>query len=116
MNIRTISNASLGACLCVMAQLSTPVAVAAEIGNPGEGLTYARQACASCHAVAAGKHDSPNAKATSFQRVAESPGFTRTALTVFFRTPHPNMPNLVITGDDADNVIAYILSLKKPTN
>ena len=36
----------------------------------------------------------------------------RRALIVFFRTPHKNMPNLVIQGDEADDIIAYILSLK----
>jgi hypothetical protein len=31
---------------------------------------------------------------------------------VFLRTPHRNMPNLVISDSDRDNVIAYILSLR----
>jgi hypothetical protein len=34
-------------------------------------------------------------------------------LRVWFQTPHPTMPNLSIRGEEADNVIAYILSLKQ---
>jgi hypothetical protein len=35
-----------------------------------------------------------------------------TALTVWSRTSHPFMPNLIIEPDDMDDLIAYILSLK----
>jgi hypothetical protein len=38
---------------------------------------------------------------------------TSTALTVALQTSHRTMPNLVIKGDDAMNIIAYILSLKE---
>ena len=55
---------------------------------------------------------SPVDAATPFQVIANTGGMTRTALYVFFRTPHTTMPNLVVQGDDLDNVIAYILSLK----
>jgi hypothetical protein len=41
---------------------------------------------------------------------------TAMALTVWFRSSHPNipkrMPNLIIEDEDMDNVIAYILSLR----
>jgi len=35
-----------------------------------------------------------------------------TALTVWSRTSHPTMPNLVIAPEDMDDLIAYILSLR----
>jgi hypothetical protein len=38
---------------------------------------------------------------------------TELALNVFFRSPHPSMPNLILPAADARNVIAYILSLKR---
>jgi len=37
---------------------------------------------------------------------------TETALTVWLRTSHPTMPNIIVEPADMDNVIAYILSLK----
>ena len=83
------------------------------IGDVQEGQEFAKKVCSSCHAVIADQFMSPLAEATPFQKVANTPGMTRTALIVFFRTPHKNMPNLIISGAEADNVIAYILSLKR---
>ena len=36
-----------------------------------------------------------------------------TALTVWSRTTHPNMPNFIIDPKDMDDLIAYILSLRE---
>jgi hypothetical protein len=52
------------------------------------------------------------AAAPTFKSIANAPGMTATALTVFLRTPHRNMPNLIISGSDRGNVIEYILSLR----
>jgi hypothetical protein len=35
-----------------------------------------------------------------------------TALTVWSRSTHPTMPNLIIEQNDMDDLIGYILSLK----
>jgi hypothetical protein len=44
---------------------------------------------------------------------AAGPLFLALSLQVFLVTPHPTMPNLVLTDSEAADVIAYILSLKK---
>jgi len=75
------------------------------------GKAYATEICAQCHAVLANEDVSPNIEATPFQQVAETPGMTEMALSVFLQTPHINMPNLVLEQDDMRNVIAYIRSL-----
>jgi mono/diheme cytochrome c family protein len=82
------------------------------IGNPERGLIYAQANCAGCHAIGFEDLESPNPDSPSFKAVADTPGITRTALSVFLQTPHPTMPNLIVAGEDADNLIAYILSLK----
>lgn len=87
-------------------------AAAQELGDPQAGHAYAVQVCAECHAVEPNEHGSPVIEATSFEKVANTPGMTGTALTVWMNTSHPNMPNLVLPQADLDNVIAYILSLK----
>jgi hypothetical protein len=38
---------------------------------------------------------------------------TATALMVALRTSHQSMPNIIVHGRDAENIIAYILSLKR---
>jgi hypothetical protein len=45
--------------------------------------------------------------------VANTTGMTATALAVWLTTSHPTMPNMVLDPQDRDNVIAYIISLKK---
>jgi|ABSO01.1.fsa_nt_gi mono/diheme cytochrome c family protein len=82
------------------------------IGSPQRGIAYAQANCAGCHAILYEDTDSPNPDSPSFKSIADTPGITRTAISVFLQTPHPTMPNLVVTGEDADDIIAYILSLK----
>jgi mono/diheme cytochrome c family protein len=88
-------------------------AQAATLGDPKAGQEFAQTHCASCHSIEPDGNKSPVNEATPFQAVADTGGITRTALIVFFRSPHVTMPNLIVRGDDVDNVIAYILSLKK---
>ncbi len=84
-----------------------------DVGDPAKGYAFARLNCSTCHAIQRGRARSRVEEATPFQVFANTPGVTRTAMLVFLRTPHPTMPNLVVTGEDADNVIAYILSLQR---
>ena len=48
----------------------------------------------------------------TFQAVADDPAATGAALRAFLRTPHAAMPDLRLTSDQTDDVVAYILSLK----
>jgi mono/diheme cytochrome c family protein len=77
-----------------------------------QGAAFAHAACSQCHAVGRNQVRSPNRYAPSFRSVARAPGMTATALHVWFETPHPSMPNLILRGTDKENVFAYILSLK----
>jgi hypothetical protein len=56
---------------------------------------------------------SPNKQAPPFKAIADTPGMSVTALTVWSRTSHPTMPNFVIEPADMDDLIAYILSLRE---
>jgi len=92
--------------------LLAPTTNAQEQGDPVAGRAYAEKVCARCHAVARGDTYSPNPDATSFQTVANTPGMSVIALSVWLQTPHPTMPNLILKSDDLHNVITYIASLK----
>lgn len=76
------------------------------------GAAYAKQVCAACHAVLPGEQGSPLPQATPFQSVANTPGMTELALTVWLQSSHPTMPNIVLEPDDMQNVVAYIRSLE----
>jgi mono/diheme cytochrome c family protein len=77
------------------------------------GRAYAVQVCAACHAVLANEQISPSAEAPTFQSVADTPGMTEMALTVWLQSSHPTMPNIVLGQDDLRNVVAYIRSMEK---
>ena len=94
-------------------QAVTPIADAEDIGDAGKGLAYAQKVCAGCHNVLRTEAASPNRQAPPFKKIANTPGMTVTALTVWSRTTHPTMPNLVIDPNDMDDLIAYILSLRE---
>jgi mono/diheme cytochrome c family protein len=86
---------------------------AQQTGDPKAGLTFARQVCAQCHAVDKGTQASADGAAPRFEVIANVRGMTSTALVAALNTSHRKMPNLVLDPGDLDNVIAYILSLKR---
>jgi len=79
---------------------------------PGQGRRVAHADCAQCHGVDRNSYSS-NLAAPTFDDIANVPGMTSQALIVALRTPHRSMPNLVIKGRDAEDLVAYILSLKR---
>ena len=89
-------------------------------GDPASGRQIATAQCSSCHLVLpmlfpdrgetlhVDKDGPP-----SFQSIADMTSTTGLSLNVFFRSNHKNMPNLILSQAEADDIIAYILSLKK---
>ena len=102
--------------------LATQLPVSAEPlrGTPTSGRQIATVQCSSCHQVlprlfpdrndpsSADKDDPP-----SFQSIADLASTTGLSLNVFLHSNHRNMPNLILSPADSDDLIAYILSLKK---
>ena len=97
------------------ALLATAAVARAEDGDAAAGHAFARNACQPCHAVEA-EQRKPRMVVIgpAFRDVANTSGMTATAIRVFLRTSHPKMPNLILTPEEADDVIAYILSLRVP--
>jgi len=106
----------LSAILIALAVSLAPTALhAQQIGNAEEGRAYAKAHCGECHGVEAGSDDfSPNPDAPDFSAVANTPGMTERALVVWLQTSHPTMPNFILPPDVRDNLVAYIMTLKKP--
>ena len=81
-------------------------------GDPAAGRQTATKLCSSCHQVLPiflpDKADAP-----SFQSIADLPSTTGISLYVFLHSNHRNMPNLILSSAEANDLIAYILSLKK---
>lgn len=69
-----------------------------------DGATIARDVCAPCHMEAKA------GPAPSFAAIARMPSTTRTAITVFLKTPHAPMPNIMLSEDEIDALADFILS------
>ena len=90
-----------------------PLASAQQLGDAKAGLAYAEGVCAECHAVKKGERVSPHERVPAFEVVANTRGMTEMALRVWFQSPHPSMPNLMLTEKLSDDLVAYITSLKQ---
>jgi mono/diheme cytochrome c family protein len=88
-------------------------AVAQDAGDATRGRNVAQRLCISCHAIDADMARRPLPGVASFKTIANTPGMTALALSVWLRTPHRNMPNLVLEPRDRDDVIAYIVSQRE---
>jgi len=87
-------------------------AAAQSPGDAGRGARLAVRVCAQCHAVGRGSARSPDPMAPRFSAVAATPGMTEMALRVWLLSAHPTMPNFVLTKDETDDIVAYIMGLK----
>lgn len=95
------------------ALLAGPAVLAqSESGDPIAGEKLAREVCVACHEVEKGRHGISLEGAPAFQDVADDPSVTSLALRVFLRSPHEAMPDLILSGVETEDVIAYILSMK----
>ena len=99
--------------LISVALVTATHASATQARDTSPGFAYAKQVCSECHAVRRGERVSPHERAPAFQVVADAPGMSEMALQVWFQSPHPSMPNLLIKAQEGDDLVAYILSLKQ---
>ena len=93
---------------------SIMMAVTPASAQEGDGLVGHRLAtswCRGCHQIEG--HERGTFAGPNFSDIANLPSTTPLALKVFLRTSHQNMPNFVLTDRQADDIVAYILSLKE---
>jgi mono/diheme cytochrome c family protein len=76
------------------------------------GRALAEQWCSQCHAVSPNQPAGDPA-APDFADIAAEPSATAYALRVFLRTPHATMPNFILDAGDIDDIVGYIVSLRR---
>ena len=81
-------------------------------GNPSSGRQIVMTTCSSCHYTFATKRSKTEVP-PSFEDIANLASTTALSLKVFLRSNHKRMPNLILTDAETDDVIAYILNLKR---
>jgi mono/diheme cytochrome c family protein len=85
---------------------------AQEIGDVAAGKRLAETWCSSCHVIAPSAHSGASTGVPTFAAVARMSSTTPLSLRAFLQTPHARMPDLHLSRDETDNLIAYILSLR----
>jgi mono/diheme cytochrome c family protein len=107
-----VQRATIVGWLLAVASLALPAPLLAQpAGDPVRGCQLAEGTCASCHRIDGKNLDAP----PGFAAVAAMPSTTALSLKVFLRSNHKEMPNLIISNPDTDDIVAYILSLKRPS-
>src|SRR5664279_1779457 len=102
-----IFHATVGACLTM------PQPVVAQMrGNADSGRAYAVTWCTECHSVEP-ETDGPQRIAPDFTAVAKSPSTSVLSLYAFLRSDHIRMPNVGLRPAEANDLVAYIMRLKR---
>jgi mono/diheme cytochrome c family protein len=80
--------------------------------NPQHGLELAKRWCGSCHLVSPDQRRA-SADVPPFATIAKSPSFNAKQLAYFLLEPHPKMPDLPLSRAAADDITAYIATLRQ---
>jgi mono/diheme cytochrome c family protein len=81
-------------------------------GDVAAGRALGLKWCSECHLVERGQSKPPSDAAPSWYAIAKDPATTEGGLHAFFATPHKQMPNIMLSRQETDDIVAYILSLK----
>ena len=82
-------------------------------GDPEEGHRLATAWCSNCHVVDPQAQSGTSTGAPTFSAIAQMKSVTPMGLSVFLQTPHWRMPDLHLSREEKDDLIAYILSLRR---
>lgn len=86
-------------------------AKAEDVGDPISGRRLATAWCSNCHTFP-GSQQATATGAPSFSAVAANSAITPLALRAFLQTPHERMPDLHLSNNETDDLIAFILSTR----
>jgi|ERR1035438_1582241 mono/diheme cytochrome c family protein len=97
-------------CVTLMTLACTQeVALAAD---PGNGSTLAERWCTGCHVVS-GDQKKGTDIAPSFASIAERSDFNVEKLASFLLEPHPKMPNMALSPEEAKDISVYIAEQRR---
>ena len=97
--------------IAVSATFTADAGRAALAADASNGMRVAERWCAACHVVTVAQRQA-NADAPPFEEIAKRPNFSEPGLVTFLLDPHAKMPNMNLTRIEADDIAAYIGSLR----
>ncbi len=84
----------------------------AQGGDPVKGRALAVEWCSRCHVVAPNQRPTDDVGVPSFMRIAADRKLSRRDMIDLITIPHLRMPPPVLTVEEAEHVVAYILWLR----
>ncbi len=94
------------------ALLATFSSALAAPADPANGERLAKRWCASCHIVSSNQKRGAD-NVPTFAAIAKTPGFNAENIGQFLLDPHPKMPDMQLTRNEARDLGAYIASLAR---
>jgi len=89
--------------------VATALPRAATAADVAKGERLAKRWCAACHVVAADQK-SGNTQVAPFSAIAKTPDLDAAKVALYLLLPHPRMPDMNLTRDEAADLAAYIAS------
>ena len=102
----------LGAAFAAILATLQPVSAQSSRGDAASGRLYAINWCTECHSVEP-ETAGTGRFAPDFTAIAKSPSTSGLSLKAFLRSDHLRMPNFALKSTEADDLVAYILSLRR---
>lgn len=84
-------------------------------GTPAFGRQLAKEVCSECHIVASDQEDEGKWPAPNLMDRMRDPAVTEMALRSYLQTSHPIMPNIRLSQEQTDDIVAYLLTFKEGT-
>ncbi len=81
-------------------------------GSPVYGRGLAVDLCGDCHLVSPDQSPDAMRPGPDLMERVRQPEITELALRSYLRTTHPVMPNIMLTQEQADDIIAYLMTFK----
>jgi mono/diheme cytochrome c family protein len=78
-----------------------------------DGRAVAANLCVECHNINRDEADPKNESAPAFAAIANMSSATILSIKVFLKTPHANMPNIILSEAEIDSVAEYIMALNE---
>lgn len=100
--------------LVVLLLLAPSSAPAQPYGDAAEGGRLTTMWCSSCHRIGPLTSNLASDTVPSFQAIANMPSTTSLSIHAFLLTPHPAMPDLMLTEEQIDDIGSYIVGLRAP--
>ena len=102
----------LAAAALLLIRLHRAEGASGDAHSASQGHRLAETLCKECHVIDANTAGTAGA-APDFVAIANQPSTTELSLKVFLASSHRDMPNLILSPEQADVLVSYILGLKR---